>query len=312
MIIKPIKQVNLFGLSKYFSELTSLYNDKKLPNKILLTGPKGNGKSTLAYHLINYIFSKKEIDSYNYNENIINTTNRSFTLINNHSHQNFFLVDLMDDKKSIEISQTREMIKYINKSNLNELPKIILIDNAENLNKNSSNSLLKIIEEPNDNVFFVIIHDSNKKISETLKSRCLSFKINLTISETLNVTNKLLNNEILNLINRDLISYYFTPGNYINLINFSNNNNLDLTKYKLKEFLFFLIDEKFYLKNDFIKSYIYIFIELYFLKIFNQSANKSKILNLYTKFIHKINDTLKYNLDHETLFLEFKSKVLHG
>ncbi len=312
MIIKPIKQKNLFDLNRYFIEIANLYNNNKLPNKILLTGPKGSGKSTLAYHLINYILSKNENDPYNLNKNIINTNNRSFLLINNHTHPNFFLVDLLDDKKSIEISQTREMIKYINKSNFNQLPKIILIDNAEYLNNNSSNSLLKVVEEPNDNVFFIIIHDSNRKLSETLKSRCLLFKLNLTISQTLSVTNKILHNDVMNLINHDLFSYYFTPGDYVNLINFSNDNNIDLKKYKLEDFLFYLIDQKFYLKNDFVKSKIFIFIEIYFLKIFNHSSNKNKILNLYTNFIYKISDTIKYNLDHETLFLEFKSKVLHG
>ena len=72
-----------------------------------------------------------------------------------------------------------------------------------------------------------------------------------------------------------------------------------------------MINEKYYVKNTFVKSYIFILIELYFLKIFNQEINKNKILNFYTKFIHKINDTLKYNLDQETLFLEFKSKILN-
>ena len=67
------------------------------------------------------------------------------------------------------------MINYANKSAFNNKERIILIDNAENLNLNSSNALLKIIEEPNDNVFFILIFDNNKKILETVKSRCLKF-----------------------------------------------------------------------------------------------------------------------------------------
>ena len=41
--------------------------------------------------------------------------------------------------------------------------KIILIDNVENLNLNSVNALLKIIEEPNENIIFILIHDLTKK-----------------------------------------------------------------------------------------------------------------------------------------------------
>ena len=312
MIEKPNLQESLYGFDTIFNEIALLYKNNKLPNKILLSGPKGSGKSTLAYHIINYILSSKEDFSYNSKDKLINKNNKSFILLNNKTHPNFFLVDLKNDKKYIEISQTREMINYVNKSNFNQLPKFILIDNVEHLNKNSLNSLLKIIEEPNLNVFFILIHDSNKRLVDTLRSRCLIFKINHTFDQTMYITNKLLNANLLNIVNHDLINYYLSPGNYLNLISFSKINNLDLTKYNIVDFLSLLINEKFYIKNDFIKSYIFVLIELYFLKIFANSINKSEVINLYTKFIHKINDTVKYNLDHETLFLEFKSKVLNG
>ena len=188
---------------------------------------------------------------------------------------------------------------------------VICFDNSEKLIKKLNNDIFPI-EEPNLNVFFILIHDSNKRLVDTLRSRCLIFKINHTFDQTMYITNKLLNANLLNIVNHDLINYYLSPGNYLNLISFSKINNLDLTKYNIVDFLSLLINEKFYIKNDFIKSYIFVLIELYFLKIFANSINKSEVINLYTKFIHKINDTVKYNLDHETLFLEFKSKVLNG
>ncbi len=310
MLIDPNLQTKLIGLNEIFDELSNLFINNKLPSKILLSGPKGSGKSTLAYHFANFIFSKNEKYSYNYNEKTINNENKSFILINNKTHPNFFLVDLQKEKKSIEISQTREMINYINKSSLNQLPRIILIDNAEYLNKNSLNSLLKIVEEPNYNVSFIFIHNSNKKLPDTLKSRCLLYKINLSFKKTLDITNQLLNENLSDLLHEDFISYYFTPGDFINFINFSKENNIDLSQYNLNDFLVYLINEKLYLKNSFVKSYIFILIELYFLKIFSND-NNNKILDLYTKFIYKINNTFKYNLDHEALFLEFKSKVLN-
>ena len=52
-------------------------------------------------------------------------------------------------------------------------------------------------------------------------------------------------------------------------------------------------------------------IELYFLRILYQSKHKNKIFSFYTKFINKINYTNKFNLDYESLFMEFKSKVLN-
>ena len=100
------------------------------------------------------------------------------------------------------------MINYANKSSFNNRPRFILIDNVENLNINSSNALLKIIEEPNENVFFILIHNDKKKIINTLKSRCLPFKINLTFDQSINISNHLLNENIFELLNKDLINYY--------------------------------------------------------------------------------------------------------
>ena len=185
------------SLNTKFAEIIKLIDNNNLPSKMLLSGPKGNGKATFAYHIINYIFSKDEKNKYNLNINEINKENRSFKLIQNNTHPNFYLIDLVDDKKNIEISQIRKMINYTNKSSFNDSPKFILIDNIEYLNKNSSNALLKIIEEPNLNVFFILIHNSDKKILNTLKSRCLTYKIDLNFDETLQITNKLLNDDII-------------------------------------------------------------------------------------------------------------------
>ena len=59
-IIEPFNQIQLFGLDKYFNEMINLFNNNKLPNKILFSGQKGIGKSTLAYHFVNYVLSKNE------------------------------------------------------------------------------------------------------------------------------------------------------------------------------------------------------------------------------------------------------------
>ena len=77
-LTEPINQIRLFGLEKYFSELISLYESDKLPTKILFSGQRGLGKSTLSYHFINYVLSKNEEYVYNYNNFEINPKNHSF------------------------------------------------------------------------------------------------------------------------------------------------------------------------------------------------------------------------------------------
>ena len=312
MELKPSENTQLYGLNHLFNEITNLHKKEKMPNKILLSGKKGLGKSTLAYHIINYILSDNEEFKYDSNKLTINKDNRSFKLLQNNSHPNFYLIDLLKDKKNIDVTQIRTMIAYTNKSIFNNMQRFILIDNIENLNKNSVNALLKIIEEPNENNFFILINNSEKNILSTLKSRCLSFKINFTFNESMNVLNQIVGENILDLINQDLISYYNTPGEIINLINFSKDKNIDLKNYTLINFLNLLIDNGYYKKNKIVKNILINFIELFFLKEYKSSITKNSLLDFYHNFINKINNTEKFNLDEESLFLEFKSKLLNG
>ena len=310
MTLKSSENTNLYGLQHFFNELTSLYIRNKMPTKILLSGKKGLGKSTLAYHIINYILSKNEEFKYDSNNHVINEENKSYKLLQNNTHPNFYLIDLLNEKKNIDVAQIREMITYTNKTTFNNLARFVLIDNIENLNKNSVNALLKIIEEPNDNVFFILVNNSEKLILPTLKSRCLTFKINLTFDESMNISNQLLGENIFELINHDLISHYQTPGEIVDLINFSKDKDIDLKDYTLINFLNLLIDNSYYKKNKHVKILLINFIELFFLKEYKLSNTKNSLLNFYHIFINKIHNTEKFNLDEESLFLEFKSKIL--
>ena len=52
------------------------------------------------------------------------------------------------------------MIANLNKSSFNSKPRFILIDNIEFFNLNSINALLKILEEPPINCFFVLVNNN--------------------------------------------------------------------------------------------------------------------------------------------------------
>ena len=310
MNIKSSENRRLYGMKFYFNELINLYKKNKMPNKILFSGKKGVGKSTLAYHIINYILSENEECKYDKKKLIINKDNKSYKLLQNNTHPNFYLIDLIDEKKNIDIAQIRQMILYTNKSSFNDMPRFVLIDNIENLNINSVNALLKIVEEPNDNIFFILIHNCEKKILPTLKSRCLTFKINFSFDKSIEILNLLIDKNIFDLINIDLMSYYNSPGELINLLNFADEKKIDLKNSTLSNILNLLIDNSYYKKNKFVKSIIINYIELYFLKEYKKSIKKNSLLNIYHSFIEKIYNTEKFNLDEESLFLEFKSKLL--
>ena len=309
MNLKPENQLSLYGHHVELLNFIELYKSQKLPNKILLSGEKGIGKSTLAYHIINHILSIDEDNSYDLKNYKINPDNKSFKLILNRSNPNFISIDIDDDKKSIDINQIRSLILTLNKSSFNKKPRLVLIDNIELLNINSVNALLKVLEEPNDNIFFILIN-SNKKILPTLKSRCLNYNITLTSSQSLDITNKILDQNCMNLIHEQLINHYSTPGLLLGLLNFATKNNLDLKQINLKELIKKFIMEKKYKKDQFIKSQLYSLIEIYFRN--NVSVKNIKLLKIQNYFLKKINNTKIFNLDDESILMEFEDRVLNA
>ena len=97
MNLKPSTQINLFEHKDIFNQLYKLYKKDTLPNKILLSGEKGIGKSTLAYHFINSVLSENEEHPYDYENNKISSYNKSYKLVQNKSNPNFYLIDVLEN-----------------------------------------------------------------------------------------------------------------------------------------------------------------------------------------------------------------------
>ena len=304
-MLKSENQLNLYGLCNQINELIKLYKNRILPNKILLSGIKGIGKSTMAYHFINYVLSEDEKYFYDNKNFKINPENKSFKLIQNKTSPNFILIDIQTDKKNIDISQVRNLINKLQKTSFNSKPRFILIDNIEFLNLNSINALLKILEEPTINSYFILINN-DKKILPTLKSRCLNFRISLSNRESIEVSNKLINRNVSDVINSNLLDYYASPGKIYNLIKFSEENKIDLKEIDLYNLINIIISKNFYKKNNLIQNLILDFIELYLVKNISK-----KYSEFYTYFLKKIDKTRRFNLDFESLLIEFKLKILN-
>ena len=184
---EPKNQLKLYGYENYFYSFKNLYEKKKLPNIILLSGQKGLGKSTFAYHFINYLLSQNDENKYSLDNFTIDSNNSTFKLIQQQIHPNFTLLDSDTAKENIKIEQVRNLLKLLSKSTYSKDIKIVLIDNAEYLNLNSSNALLKSLEEPSKN-----------------KSNSSSFKLR-SVSDLLSFKDN--KHE-----NRDPISIYFEIG----------------------------------------------------------------------------------------------------
>tara|TARA_B100000579_G_scaffold304533_1_gene254367 strand:- start:133 stop:1068 length:936 start_codon:yes stop_codon:yes gene_type:complete len=310
MNILPSNNKSLYGYKEIFSNLKELFDNSRLPNKIIFSGEKGIGKSTLAYHLTNYIFSLCEENKYDFDNNCIDVNNYSYNLILKNTHPNFFFISNDADKNNIQISKVREMINFTNKSSFNNLCKIILIDNIELLNANSVNALLKIIEEPNNNIFFFLVHNNKKQILDTLKSRCIKYNLFLDSEKKKVVIDNLSFNDFYSNLNIDFKNIYNTPSNVLILNDIFKSNNID-KNISIDDFLKLIISKSLYKKDTNIRDNLSYFFELFFKKKINFLDSNDKFYYFYSYFLKKLNDYKLYNLDLESILIEFNGKLLN-
>ena len=310
-ITPPKNQLKLFGYKYYFDSFVNLHKKDKLPNVILLSGPKGSGKATFSYHFINYLLSNNENKKYSLNDFCIHQENKSYQSLCNNIHPNFSLLenDTLDDE--IKIENVRKTLRFLNKSTYSSGIKIVLIDSAEYLNKYSSNALLKAIEEANYKTFFLIINSNSYKILNTIKSRCIEFKFFFNLSEKKKILSLILQDYInnLDLLNIDQYFYFETPGNILKYLTLFNENNLNFLDDKLS-CIIYLIDKYKQKKDTQLLTLISLLVELFYNEL---SLKNSKNSNFYSankiNLVNQINDAKKFNLDKKNLFISLVEKL---
>ena len=292
----PKKTTRLFGLENEFNFLKKMISSDKFPKTLMLTGNRGVGKSTMISHLMHYYFDKK---TYNENENTF--ANESFFL--NQFIENLFPNILYlngSDYRNVRIDDIRKIINDLNKSPIKKDKRFIILDDIDSFNINSLNALLKIIEDPGKNNFFILINNKSNKLLNTIKSRSIEIKIMINNKDRLSISTSLLkyfNQD--RIFDENLVSS--TPGNFLKFNYIFNNNSLDINEKFLTNFSNILrIYKK--EKNIFYKEMLLFFVEYNFQKLKSQGIlNNKKIVENKLMILQNINDFFLYNLNQNTL-----------
>ena len=164
--------IKLFGFENQFKSLINNYVSQNLHSSIIIHGPKGIGKKIFIKKLLSEIFkSNLNENNYLHHVNLLNKDVRNIEKI--------FDTRSKKIKSEITIDQIRNLRNFLNEtSSIKDLSKFIIIDSADDLNINSANSLLKILEEPNKDTFIFLISHQISSLIPTIRSRCLKIKLN--------------------------------------------------------------------------------------------------------------------------------------
>ncbi|WP_336276810.1 DNA polymerase III subunit delta' [Bartonella sp. CB178] len=172
-IFFPSQNGTIFGHEGIRHFLAKMRESGRLHHALLLEGERGIGKATLAFHFSwNILSSQKggflqpDCSSVIWRQ-IVQGSCPGFL----HISRRF---DLKTQKlrTGISIDDIRDVIRFLNQTSQDGEWRIVIIDSADDLNKNAANAILKMLEEPPAKALFIIITHSSGKLLPTIRSRC--------------------------------------------------------------------------------------------------------------------------------------------
>ena len=176
--LKPPRQMDcLLGHQHIETELISLAQSGKLPHALILAGPKGIGKATLAYRLARYVFKNAET-SFASSSADIPTDDAVFRQVASGGHPDFLTIERkMDDKKGqlksiVDVKDARRVVPFLRMTASYGSWRIVIIDDADTMNRNAQNAILKVLEEPPENALLMLVVHRPGALVPTIRSRC--------------------------------------------------------------------------------------------------------------------------------------------
>ena len=292
----------LYGLIKYFLDLSKLSDFGKFPKVLMLSGKKGQGKFTLIHHLMSYIFDK---ENYNLTEKAIHKSNKLYKNLKDNYNPNLIYHNCAH--KNVKIDDIRNLKVNLQKSSINNLNRYIIFDDVEYLNDNCINALLKTTEEPSAINYFILINNESRKILDTLKSRSIEIKIFMNNNEKADIIKKLISD--FNIEEKiELEGITLTPGNYLKFNNFLLEENIEINDKLIVNIEKLLKLSKLKKDVDYLNFAIYLINQHYFIKSKNK-ININHYNNNRINIIRKLHESNNLNLNHVNLITEIESYI---
>ncbi len=129
-------------------------------------------------------------------------------------------------KSEISVEQIRDLKEFFSKTSSEGGYKIALIDSVDDMNPNSSNALLKILEEAPNKSLLLLICNNYEALLDTIKSRCRVLKLHPLSNENMDI----LLHEYINGISDENVKCLInlSHGSIGSAIDFYNNNGLEI------------------------------------------------------------------------------------
>jgi len=160
-------------------QLLTMLIAKRLPHALLLTGPRGIGKATLAWRLARFLLAPQDKGDSLFGESLppeslyISATHPTFRRMAAGAHPDFLVLEAED----IKIDEARSVAAFLSLTPAESDWRVVIIDSIDAMNRNAANALLKTLEEPPARAVLILISHNPGTLLPTIRSRCRTLRV---------------------------------------------------------------------------------------------------------------------------------------
>ena len=162
-----ILMTNIKGHDSLQKHFNRALKNNHLPHALLFIGPSGVGKQKVAWALAQNLLCKEGVLA----------CGQCFSCLQVEKEESENILFIDPDSLKIKLEDVRPITPFLSLQT-DSPAKIVIINNSERLNKQSVNSLLKIIEEPPQKSFFIFVSSALASLPITLRSRLQIIRFN--------------------------------------------------------------------------------------------------------------------------------------
>jgi len=148
-------------IEQHFAEAMA---EKRLHHAWLLHGVKGIGKRMLADRLTALLMCETTSACGNCH---------ACQMLSAGSHPDVHYAERVEGKRDISIEQVRGVLDFLSLSGAESERRVVILDDAERLNTQAANALLKGLEEPGAGSLLMMVCADTSALPATIRSRCL-------------------------------------------------------------------------------------------------------------------------------------------
>ncbi|MBO6756691.1 MAG: DNA polymerase III subunit delta' [Roseibium sp.] len=177
----PREQDQLIGHTRVEQALLDAYRSKRMHHALILGGPKGIGKATLAFRFARFVIAHPD----RFGPQTAQATDLGLSesdpvarQVAAGGHPNLLHLRRPWDEKAkrfksdLPVDEVRRTVTFFGTTASASAWRVCIVDAADDMNASSANALLKILEEPPARCLFLVLSHAPGRLLPTIRSRC--------------------------------------------------------------------------------------------------------------------------------------------